>query len=67
MVGKEQGAALGIATTSVYSIETLGDYLAETIYNLSNLGKNEVQRVHSAQDIPIYHHFDDTELSRFKI
>ncbi|WP_194850430.1 hypothetical protein [Nonlabens antarcticus] len=67
MVNSEQRTALGIATTRVNSMDTLKKYLQETISNLSILGKDGVQLFYSAKDIPIYHHFDESELSRFKI
>jgi hypothetical protein len=42
-------------------------YYELTLENLSNLGKKNVQLIYSAKDIPIFHHFNDSMLSRFKI
>lgn len=60
-------SALGEATTHVNSIKSMEFYLAETVKNLTQLGKEGVRFEYSAKDIPVYHHFDNSELSRFKI
>jgi hypothetical protein len=60
-------SALGEATTHVHSVKSMELYLAETIKNLSQLGKEGVRFEYSAKDIPVYHHFDNSELSRFKM
>jgi hypothetical protein len=60
-------SALGEATPHVNSIKSMEIYLAETIQNLSQLGKDGVRFEYSAKDIPVYHHFDASELSRFKM
>lgn len=67
MVDKNSQTALGTMTSPVNSITALNNYLEETINNLQALGKTDVKLIYSAKDIPIYHHFDDTQLASFKI
>lgn len=59
--------ALGKATAAVESMESFSSYLTIMELHLKNAGKNGVQWLYSAKDIPIFHHFNDTELCRFKI
>lgn len=67
MVGEKKQTALGTATSSVHDMESLENYLDETMANLKALGKDGVELIYSAKDIPVYHHFDDTGLAAFKI
>ncbi|WP_405368606.1 hypothetical protein [Nonlabens sp. Asnod2-A12] len=67
MVQDVKLSALGEATTHVNSIKSMEEYLVETVKNLTQLGKDGVRFEYSAKDIPVYHHFDNSELARFKI
>ena len=67
MTAGTNSTALGKATTAVESMDSFSAYLTTMEQHLKNAGKNDVQWLYSAKDIPIFHHFNDTELCRFKI
>lgn len=67
MTAHQDLTALGTATKKINSIETLGKYFAEMEINLKMAGKENVKWIYSAKDIPVFHHFNDTVLARFKM
>lgn len=67
MSEKQDLTALGTATDLINSMETLEKYFQDMEINLMAAGKENVEWVYSAKDIPVFHHFNDTTLGRFKI
>ncbi len=67
MTAGSNSTALGKATAAIDSMESLSNYLETMEHHLKTAGKNDVQWLYSAKDIPIFHHFNDTALCRFKI
>jgi hypothetical protein len=59
--------ALGTATAPINSMEGMERYFKTMHENLSKLGKSNVKLVYSAKDIPVFHHFNDSVLCRFKV
>ncbi len=59
--------ALGTITTPIDSMDTLIAYFKAMHHNLQTLGKKNVKFIYSAKDIPVFHHFNDSALCRFKI
>lgn len=67
MTAHQDLTALGTATKKIHSMETLEAYFKEMENNLKAAGKAGVEWIYSAKDIPVFHHFNDTHLGRFKI
>lgn len=59
--------ALGTATAPIDSMDSMLAYFYAMRDNLIALGKNDVKLIYSAKDIPVFHHFNDTALCRFKV
>lgn len=59
--------ALGTTTDPIDSMESMQAYFQTMLDNLQKLGKNDVKLVYSAKDIPVFHHFNNTALCRFKV
>ncbi len=59
--------ALGTATAPINSMDDMERYFKTMYDNLSKLGKSKVKLVYSAKDIPVFHHFNDSALCRFKV
>lgn len=67
MTAHQDLTALGTATKSINSIESLEVYFKQMELNLKAAGKDGVQWIYSAKDIPVFHHFNDSVLGRFKM
>ena len=59
--------ALGTATAPIDSMEGMQAYFQAMHENLTKLGKVNVKLIYSAKDIPVFHHFNNTALCRFKV
>lgn len=59
--------ALGTITHTIDSMDAMIGYFTSMHKNLQMLGKQDVKLIYSAKDIPVFHHFNDTVLCRFKI
>jgi len=60
-------STVGATMGKVSDINSLMGYFTSTLENLDRLGARDVKLIYSAKDIPIFHHFNDTMLGRFKI
>nr|WP_238566024.1 hypothetical protein [Nonlabens ulvanivorans] len=67
MTAQQDLTALGTATDTINSIESLEKYFKDMETNLKAAGKEDVEWIYSAKDIPVFHHFNDSLLGRFKI
>lgn len=67
MTAHQDLTALGTATEAIHSMETMEAYFYDMENNLKSVGKEGVEWIYSAKDIPVFHHFNDTMLGRFKI